>query len=62
MKLKMDIYSNIFSDILLRLYCKLFYYPFYSCFLYVAFKIYKFYAKMKLNKLLTSKELFRKVF
>ena len=61
MKLKKWIFIAIFLVI--------FYYAFIANFfitlsilvsLYVAFKIYKFYAKMKLNKLLTSKELFRK--
>ena len=60
MKLKKWIYLAIFLVI--------FYYAFVANFfitlsiiasLYVAFKIYKFYARIKLNKLLNSKELFK---
>ncbi len=60
MKLKKWIYLAIFLVI--------FYYAFVANFfitlsiiasLYVAFKIYKFYARIKLNKLLGSKELFK---
>jgi len=60
MKLKKWIYLAIFLVI--------FYYAFVANFfitlsiiasLYVAFKIYKFYAKIKLNKLTNSKELFK---
>ena len=63
MKLKKWIFIAIFLVI--------FYYAFIANFfitlsilvsLYVAFKIYKFYAKMKLNKLLTSKSYLEKVF
>ena len=60
MKLKKWIYLAIFLVI--------FYYAFVANFfitlsiiasLYVAFKLYKFYARRKLNKLLNSKELFK---
>ncbi len=55
--------------IFLAIFLVIFYYAFIANFLitisiiaslYVAFKIYKFYAKIKLNKLTNSKELFKK--
>ena len=65
----MDGIMNLKKWIIIAILLVIFYYAFIANFfitlsiiasLYVAFKIYKFYARIKLNKLTNSKELFRK--